>query len=661
MVRAAALEHVLLSAYLFTAYSIKQDLSEGGFSQGQLGQQELGVAQSWSGQIIGVAVQEMLHLALACNMVSAIGFDPEFRREELNFPLSPENMQDYFGYGGQAYLCLWPFSKETIERYAWFEDYDHASDSFPGTPWSDGAASVSYTREGPKLLKGLEEMNISSLVDLYKAIAQGFANLSASGDLFSGDPGKQVTDLEVTGLFNYPPAIGQDENDLIPVLTPVVDLRSALIAINTIIIQGEGPEEDWINFMSVLCIDHGIDYDSFPKIQSPPHHVTFEKILAGIAKYPNWANFVRNVAENPLDRSPCNNDPVCESHVNIIQPDFTREVASLSNALYGTMIDLLIAGFAVDSDTTPVEPDQSDEDYYKVQTYGKTSLIQISIRSMSYLISPLSNALTQLPALVDGGTTYTAGAGFVYTPHSESPSWGNLVEELRALSHYAMDLGQWPEAAQEVWITPDYLGLPAPSSSFPRFTMRKLLVELLAADLLFLSDRLEFVYGNAPRKDEYGQPFAQHVCYGLNACKGQDITGMATAAGNGKCATADPHVCSGQNHCKGQGGCGFSPKQPEMQNHPGQNEEAGQIKGTNGYWQANPNSDSACGSPIMPSIVNTLGDNTPDGGDPTVYDRANGYVWDFARLLFEEKNPDAEASDYLERYRTPFQTNDEVQ
>jgi len=61
----------------------------------------------------------------------------------------------------------------------------------------------------------------------------------------------------------------------------------------------------------------------------------------------------------------------------------------------------------------------------------------------------------------------------------------------------------------------------------------------------------------------------------------------------------------------------------------------------------------------MPSTLNTLGDNTPNGGDPNLYEITNGYVWEFARLLFEEKNPGAEPSDYIERYRVPFQTNDD--
>ena len=268
LVRAAALEHVLLSAYLFTSYSLKQDLSEGGFSPGAQGQRELGIAQQWSGMITGVAVQEMLHLALACNLVSAIGCDPEFRREALNFPISPTQMKAFFGYCGKAYLGLWPFSEETLARYTWFEYYTHFCQPFPGKPWRDPSGARELTDEGPTLLRGLEDMNISSLVEIYMAIAQGFANLSQSGVLFSGDPGKQVTDLEVTGLFNYPPAEGKDSSDLIPLLTPVTDLRSALIAVNIIIIQGEGPDREWIDFMEELCAKHGLDYAGFPKINS---------------------------------------------------------------------------------------------------------------------------------------------------------------------------------------------------------------------------------------------------------------------------------------------------------------------------------------------------------------------------------------------------------
>ena len=47
-----------------------------------------------------------------------------------------------------------------------------------------------------------------------------------------------------------------------------------------------------------------------------------------------------------------------------------------------------------------------------------------------------------------------------------------------------------------------------------------------------------------------------HLCRGLNACKGKGKGGTNDCAGLGECATAEHHVCGGQNACKNLGGCG---------------------------------------------------------------------------------------------------------
>ena len=252
----------------------------------------------------------------------------------------------------------------------------------------------------------------------------------------------------------------------------------------------------------------------------------------------------------------------------------------------------------------------------------------------------------------------------MYNYNRTQPTWADLVHELESLATQSAKVAQYGTAATtEVWIKPSYLDVPVAPHKFPRYNMQQLLLDHLVPDLNFLADRLRSVEGNAPPVDAAGQAYPQHVCYGLNDCAGQDITGTATAAGNGQCATADPHVCSGQNHCAGQGGCGFSPSglaDADLQNHPGQNTNAGQVKNAQGYWMFNPNSDSACGSPIMPSIRNTYGHNTDPsdnrGGDSAIYNQANGNVWEFARLLFEQKRQqnqqnDTAESDFVQRYR----------
>jgi hypothetical protein len=64
---AAELEHGIMCQYLFTAFSLKQSVGEG------LPPAELATVQRWYGQVSKVATQEMLHLALVHNLLSAIG------------------------------------------------------------------------------------------------------------------------------------------------------------------------------------------------------------------------------------------------------------------------------------------------------------------------------------------------------------------------------------------------------------------------------------------------------------------------------------------------------------------------------------------------------------------------------------------------------------
>src|SRR4249919_3217457 len=56
--RAAELEHGLACIYLFAAYSLKSDVSEGGMSE-----PEARMVRGWKRRLVKVAVEEMLHLA----------------------------------------------------------------------------------------------------------------------------------------------------------------------------------------------------------------------------------------------------------------------------------------------------------------------------------------------------------------------------------------------------------------------------------------------------------------------------------------------------------------------------------------------------------------------------------------------------------------------
>src|SRR5215471_20858892 len=94
--------------YLFDAYSLKNDTSEGGLSKAQAL-----MVRGWKRRLAQVAVEEMLHLAQVANMLTAIGASGRFERS--NFPLPPSA----FPFGLQ--LTLEPFSRETIERFVCYE------------------------------------------------------------------------------------------------------------------------------------------------------------------------------------------------------------------------------------------------------------------------------------------------------------------------------------------------------------------------------------------------------------------------------------------------------------------------------------------------------------------------------------------------------------
>src|SRR5215469_13665146 len=75
---AASLEHMIMCQYLFAAFSLKRDTSEGVTAA------QLEAITRWEHLVSLVATQEMLHLTLVNNLLSSIGSIPFFGRP--NFP-----------------------------------------------------------------------------------------------------------------------------------------------------------------------------------------------------------------------------------------------------------------------------------------------------------------------------------------------------------------------------------------------------------------------------------------------------------------------------------------------------------------------------------------------------------------------------------------------
>jgi hypothetical protein len=189
---ACELEHGLACSYLYAAFSLKQELSEGGVDWKQLQQVRL-----WAAQIFHVAAEEMLHLAQAWNLLSAIGGSPWYDRP--NFP----QPSDY--YPLHLPLETRPFSLTTLDAFIKFEL--PTDDAEPAPPLEIGDPARNYLSVGR----------------LYRTIAEGI-DAAAESELFIGNAANQV---------------GPELMDF-PDLVKVHNRATARAAIAQIIKQGEG-------------------------------------------------------------------------------------------------------------------------------------------------------------------------------------------------------------------------------------------------------------------------------------------------------------------------------------------------------------------------------------------------------------------------------------
>jgi len=105
--KAAALEHLVMCQYLYAAFSMKDREDDG------LTPAALGAVRRWEREMLQIAEQEMLHLALVQNLLTAIGAAPYFGRP--NFPLSPR------AYPAGIKMALLSFGETALRNFAHLE------------------------------------------------------------------------------------------------------------------------------------------------------------------------------------------------------------------------------------------------------------------------------------------------------------------------------------------------------------------------------------------------------------------------------------------------------------------------------------------------------------------------------------------------------------
>ncbi|MBV8496371.1 MAG: hypothetical protein JO361_06280, partial [Gammaproteobacteria bacterium] len=179
---ASELEHNLMCTYLYAAFSLKDGEGEG------LGAEEAAAVRRWRQVLLGVAVEEMGHLAAVWNITAALGGSPRIGR--TNFPLDP----GYLPAGITVRLA--PFNAETLQHFIFLErPHGSAEPEGPGfaceRPYVRGTDRPHLTPMG---------RDYETVGDFYETLGEGLRSFVArhgEANAFDGDGALQLSADEV--------------------------------------------------------------------------------------------------------------------------------------------------------------------------------------------------------------------------------------------------------------------------------------------------------------------------------------------------------------------------------------------------------------------------------------------------------------------------------
>lgn len=289
LTEAAEIEHGLMCCYLYAAWSLKVSVDEG------VSPEQLIRVDAWRKRIHGVAMEEMLHLALVNNILMSIGSPPHFSRQ--NFPVPA-------GYHpAHLVIKLRACTRDTLAHFIYLErpegmELPQAAGFETELHYARGAAGV-------KLTPNAEDY--ATVGQLYSGIEDGLRHLASQ--------------LEEQTLFSGPPHAQVDASLLsFDGIQAVTDLGSALAAVATIVEQGEGGRED----------------------RQKSHYAEF---CAMAAEYDELLSADPNfVPHRLLAPSPVIFPPLPDMDVTHVTAAEAVQTLDLSNACYGLMLRLLASG-----------------------------------------------------------------------------------------------------------------------------------------------------------------------------------------------------------------------------------------------------------------------------------------------------------------------------
>ncbi len=286
LAEAAEIEQCLMCTYLYAAFSLKQGVDE------DVTLDEWSAVKRWRAEIIAIATEEMLHLALVNNLLIAIGSQPHFRH--YSFPGLPGQ------FPADVAVALLPFDAATLDHFIYVERPREAVEA-------DGTTidKPVYSRdmEATKLVSEASG-DYDTVGALYQAITDSLAPLAASLDdagLLVGGRAAQLTEEDV----------------FLPGLFSIATVAEATKALNLIVEQGEG---------SRACHETS-HYARFRAIRQQWHALSQER--SAFQPY-------REVARNPVMRAPIKKD----EHIQIVSEP-ALSLLDMGNSSYFMMLRLL--------------------------------------------------------------------------------------------------------------------------------------------------------------------------------------------------------------------------------------------------------------------------------------------------------------------------------
>jgi CDGSH-type Zn-finger protein len=389
--RASELEHGVACVYLYAAYSLKGDVSEGGLTPSQAE-----MVRGWKRRLAAVSVEEMLHLAQMANILTAIGGAPNLRRPNFPSPASALPIHDD--------LSLEPFSIEALEQFMVVEmpetgilsaeEQAEADEVHARVAARHGQTRKTRPRRVAVACEPPFEVDFATQGDFYHKIMTGF-DCMPEPELFIGPRRAQANARYL---------------DLEGKLMTVTDAASARAALQMVIEQGEAP----------TAAHPDAHFWVFRSIWRECVHAQREAEASGARFDP-----VRPVVSNPMTRF---FDDTTGG--TVIADPLTHQVADLFNVAYDSMLLMLTRFFA-----------HTDESENELAQLGRGTL-----HLMTNVLRPLGEALAKMPAGHSARFAgKTAGAGFGYNrdirllPHKHS-AWIFFAERLRELAVVATKL-----------------------------------------------------------------------------------------------------------------------------------------------------------------------------------------------------------------------------